>query len=213
MDFLIPRNPLTPSHRLKLDIDPAARVVRAAELGAWRDAQQAVAAACEQAEAIVAGAQAAYEAERERGHREGKEEASHELSANMAEQYVRVARYYDGIEDQVAGLVMQGVRRIIGGYSDHERVLHSARSALAAVRNQKQITLRLHPDNVDYVKSRSAELLADYPGVGLLDVVPDNRLAADCCVLESDIGVVEASTESQMAALEAAFRKARGNAA
>ena len=87
------------------------------------------------------------------------------------------------------------------------------RSALAAVRNQKQITLRLHPDNVDYVKSRSAELLSDYPGVGLLDVVPDNRLAADCCVLESDIGVVEASTESQMAALEAAFRKARGNAA
>ena len=39
------------------------------------------------------------------------------------------------------------------------------------------------------------------------------RLAADCCVLESDIGVVEASTEGQMAALEAAFRKARGAAA
>ena len=133
MAFLIPRNPLTPSHRLRLDIDPAARVVRAADLGAWRDAQQAVAAAHEQAQAIVAGAQAAYDAERERGHREGKEEASHELSTNMAEQYVRVARYYDGIEDQVASLVMQGVRRIIGGYSDHERVLHSARSALATV--------------------------------------------------------------------------------
>jgi len=105
---------------------------------------------------------------------------------------------------------MQGIRKIVQGYTDHERVVHSVRSALAAVRNQKQITLRVHPDNVEPVKARSADLLAGYPGVGLLDVVGDTRLTADCCVLESDIGVVEASTEGQLAALEAAFRKARG---
>jgi type III secretion protein L len=53
-------------------------------------------------------------------------------------------------------------------------------------------------------------LLEGYPGVGLLDVVGDMRVAADACVLESDIGVVEASTEGQLAALESAFHRALG---
>lgn len=213
MVFLVPRNPLTPSHRLQLDIDPATRIVRAAELGAWCEAEQAVAAARDQAQAILAGAQAAYNAERDRGHQEGTEQARREGSQHMAEQIARTDNYFSTMEDQLAALVMQGVRKIISGYSDHERVMHSARSALAAVRNQKQITLRLHPDNVEYVKERASQLLADYPGVGLLDVVPDSRLAADCCILECDIGVVEASTEGQIAALESAFRKARGGPA
>lgn len=213
MAFFVPRNPLTPAHQLKLDVAPGTRIVRATELGAWRGAEQAVAAANEQARDIVAHAQAAYEAERRRGHQEGTEQARREGSSHMAEQIARTDQYFSGIEEQLAALVMQGVRRIIGGYSDHERVLHTVRGALAAVRNQKQITLRLHPDNVEYVKARAADLLAGYPGVGLLDVVADSRLASDCCVLESDIGVVEASTRDQIESLEAAFRKARGAAA
>lgn len=212
MAFLVPRHPLTPGLRLGLTIDPATRVVRSADIGTWRDAEQAVAAAHEQAQAIVAGARAAYEAERQRGHRDGTEQARREGSCHMAEQIARTDQYFNGIENQLAALVLQGVRRIIAGYSDHERVVHTVRSALAAVRNQKQITLRLHPDNVEPVKARTAELLADYPGVGLLDLVADSRLAIDSCVLESDIGVVEASTEGQIAALEAALRKARGTA-
>jgi len=210
MAFVVPRNPLTPAHRLRLDVAPGKRVIDAADLFDWRRAEQIVAQADAQAAAILDGAQAAYEAERERGHREGRAEANHQLSASMVEQLLRTSSYYNQVEDQLAALVMQGVRRIIGGYSDHERVLQTVRSALAAVRNQKQITLRLHPDNIDYVKTRTTELLADYPGVGLLDVVPDTRLAPDCCILESDIGVVEASAQGQMAALEAAIRQARG---
>ncbi len=210
MAFVVPRNPLTPSHRLQVQVAPHARIVGAADLFVWRRAEQIVEDAGEQARAITDGAQAAYEAERERGHREGQAQASQELSASMAEQLVRTDSYYSQVEDQLAALVLQGVRRIIDGYSDHDRVLHTVRSALAAVRNQKQITLRLHPDNLEYVRARTADLLSGYPGIGLLDAVPDGRLAPDCCILESDIGVVEASTQGQLAALETAFRKARG---
>lgn len=210
MAFIVPRHPLTPAHQLALDVDPAQRIVRAADLAAYRDAEAAVVAACEQARAIVAGAQEAFDAERRRGHLEGTEHAQREGAQHMAEQIARTDGYFTRVEDQLAALVMQGIRRIVEGYSDHERVLQSVRSALATMRNQKQITLRLHPDNVAHVQARTAELLAAYPGIGLLDVVADARMAADGCVLESDIGVVEASTEGQLAALEAAFRKVRG---
>ncbi|MGE0329471.1 MAG: HrpE/YscL family type III secretion apparatus protein [Ramlibacter sp.] len=213
MAFFIPRQPLTPGHRLALDIDPTAGVVRAQDLAAWVEAEQAVAAARGQAQAIMDAAQAAFEAERQRGYQQGTELARTEASQHMAEQVARTDAYFTQIEDRLVALVMQGIRKIILGYTDHERVVQSVRSALAAVRNQKQMTLRVHPANVQHVESRTAELLAGYPGVALLDVVGDMRLPADGCVLESDIGVVEASTEGQLAALEAAFRKARGAAA
>ena len=127
----------------------------------------------------------------------------------MAEQLARTDDYFAQVEERLVTLVMQAIRKIVQDYGDRERVVHSVRNALAVVRNQKQITLRVQPDNVEHVKAHTAQLLADYPGVSLLDVVADARVAADCCVLECDIGVVEASTEGQLTALEAAFRKAR----
>ena len=73
------------------------------------------------------------------------------------------------------------------------------------------MTLRLHPQQVDVVRARVNDLLAAYPGVGYLDIVPDGRLAMESCILESEIGLVEASMESQIKAIEAAFHKVLGS--
>lgn len=211
MAFLVPRDPLTPHHRLALDVDPARRVVRAADLLVYCAAERALAAGREQAQAIVAGAQAAFEAERRRGHEEGTALARREGATHMAEQVVRSDTYFALVEKRLVDLVIQTIRRIVEDYDDRERVLHSVRRALDVVRNQKQITLRVRPEHVDHVRARTGDLLANYPGVNWLDVVADARLASDCCVLESDIGVVEASTEGQLAALEAALRNAQAS--
>jgi type III secretion protein L len=127
----------------------------------------------------------------------------------MAEQVARADAWFGQVEDRLVMLVTQAIRKIVQGYDERDRVVHSLRSALAVVRNQKQITVRVHPDRLDDVKARTHELAADYPGAGLLDVVADARVAADACVIESEIGIVEAGTEAQLAALEAALGKAR----
>ena len=62
------------------------------------------------------------------------------------------------------------------------------------------MTLRLHPQQVDTVRARVNDLLAAYPGVGYLDIVPDGRLGMEACILESEIGLVEASIDGQIAA-------------
>ena len=54
-------------------------------------------------------------------------------------------------------------------------------------------------------------IVDDYPGVGYLDIVPDSRLKPDSCILESEIGLVEASIEGQLAALRNAFQKVLGS--
>ena len=85
------------------------------------------------------------------------------------------------------------------------------RNALAVVRNQKQMTLRLHPDDVEVVRERINDILAAYPGVGYLDLLPDARLARGACILESEIGMVEASLEGQIEAVRGAFQRTLGS--
>lgn len=216
MGLFLPHADLTPARarrELSLEVDASTGIVRARDLGAYREAEEAVAAARAQAEAIVADARAAYEAERKRGWEEGTARAKREEAQRMAELVNRSDAWLARIEDSLAAAVMQAVRRIVHGYDERDRVLHSLRTALAVVRNQKQLTLRVHPDHVEHVRGHTAQLIADYPGVALLDVVGDGRLEGDACVLESEIGIVEAGSEGQLAALEAALRKARAAAA
>ena len=79
MAFLLPRDPLTPTSMpagtLQARIAPGSRVVKAADVATWSEAEGLIAAARAQADAIVAGAQAAFEEERQRGYAEGVAEA------------------------------------------------------------------------------------------------------------------------------------------
>ncbi len=214
MAFFIPHsavNPLQPARKLTAGIDPSRKIIRFAEVAALNDAQRMLAAANAQAEAIVAQAHAAFEAERQRGYEEGVEEAKLEQAEQMIENVSRTIDYFGKVESRMVELVMQALRKIISDFSDEERVLMTVKNVLSVVRNQKQMTLRLNPNQVDMVKARVNDLLANYPGVGYLDIVADSRLKPDSCILESDIGLVEASMEGQLNALKNAFTKVLGS--
>ncbi|RIX68808.1 HrpE/YscL family type III secretion apparatus protein, partial [Acidovorax cavernicola] len=190
---------------------PGTRVLRAAEITAWAQAEDLIAAAREQAQAIVADAQAAYDQECARGYAEGLAEAQMAQAEKMIETVGRTVDYFAQVEADMVALVMGAVRKIIDDYSDADRVLIVVRNALSVVRNQKQMTLRLHPQQVEVVRARVNDLLSAYPGVGYLDIIADGRLGPHACILESEIGLVEASIDGQIAALEKAFQKGLGS--
>lgn len=208
---LVPRHPLHPRQHLNLALAPGTRIVRAQAMADWREAEAIVAEARAQAQAIAEAAEAAYEAERQRGYQEGQEEARLEQAEQMIENVSRTVDYFGQVEGRMVELVMQAVQKIVSDFDDDERVLITVRNVLAVVRNQKQMTLRLNPQQVEMVRRQVAELLAAYPGVGYLDIVPDGRLKPDACILESEIGLVEASLEGQVQALRNAFQKVLGS--
>ncbi|AMG37243.1 MULTISPECIES: HrpE/YscL family type III secretion apparatus protein [Achromobacter] len=210
MAFLIPRDPLTPRASAGR-VDPAARVLRGAELAAWADAEQLLAQARARADEIIGGAQAAFEAERQRGYEEGREAALLDQAEKMIETVGRTVEYFAGVENEMVELVMSAVRKVVDGFDDREKVMVVVRNALAVVRNQKQMTLRLNPAEVDTVREQINDLLAAYPGVGYLDILADGRLARGACILESEIGMVEASLEGQIQALRQAFQRTLGS--
>ena len=210
MAFIVPLNPLS-LRKLSLGLAPGTRVVRAEELAGWRNAEQIVAEAVSQAELIRQSAAAAFEAERQRGFEAGQEEARMEQAEQMMENVSRTIDYFGQVEGRMVDLVMQAVQKIMSDFDDRDRIVITVKNVLSVVRNQKQLTLRLHPQQVEGVKERVNELLAAYPGVGYIDIMGDHRLKLGACVVESDIGLVEASMEGQLAALQSAFTKVLGS--
>lgn len=197
--------------QLNLGLAPGAKRVPKAALADWVQAQDLLTKAQAQAEAIREDAHAAFEAERQRGHAQGLEEARLDQAEQMIENVSRTIDYFAKVEAQMVDLVMQSVRKIVMDFDDEARVTSTVKNALSVVRNQKQMTLRLNPQQVDMVKARVNDLLAAYPGVGYLDIVADHRLKPDACILESEIGLVEASLEGQLSALRNAFEKILGS--
>ena len=211
MAFIVPQHPLEPRQRLSGGTDPANKVIAADEVYALRTAEQLIADAQAQAAQIIAAAEAAFESERQRGFREGREEAQLEQAEKMIENISQTIDYFSKVEGKMVDLVMQAVRKIIHDFDDNERVLIAVKSALSVVRHQKQMTLRVNSSQLDAIKARVNDILAAYPGVGYLDIVSDNRLQHDACIVESEIGTIEASIEGQLEALRAAFLKVLGS--
>jgi len=192
-------------------LDPADPVIPASHAAVWLDAVQLLADARTEAAQLLGSAQQQLEAERQRGYQQGLEEARLELTERMIETASRTVELFASIEQRMVSLVMDAVRRLMADFSDSERVMAVVRSALSVLRNQRQLTLRIAPEHVDHVRARAGQLLEQFPGVGILDIVPDARLKHDATILESEIGVVEASIESQLHAIEQGFHKVLGS--
>lgn len=192
-------------------VDPAARILRADDVSTWITAEEFLRNAQAEAEQIVKQARTDYEREIERGYQEGLEQARFEQTERMLENASRMVDFFSSVEQRIVTLVMQAVRRIVADFDDHERVMTVVRSGLAVMRNQKQLTLRLAPEHLESVRAHAAELLERFPGVGMIDFVPDSRLKGDATIFESEIGVVEASLDTQLAAIEKGFIKMLGS--
>ena len=192
-------------------VDPSQVVLKAADVQAWVDAQGLLERARADADQLRSEALAAFEEEKRRGFEEGLAQAQFEQTERMIENAAKMVDFFASVEQRMVGLVMDAVRRIIADYDDTQRVMAVVKSGLAVMRNQKQLTLRLAPAHSEMVKSRAADLLQSYPGIGILDIVSDSRLKGDAAILESEIGVVEASVDMQLQALEKGFKKMLGS--
>jgi type III secretion protein L len=189
----------------KTVLAPATRLLKARDYQVFEQAQQILDDAQQRADAIVAGAEAEFEAEKTRGYEEGLEQARMELAEQMLDTVGRTVDYFSGVEDKVVGIVSSAVRRILGEFDDAELIVRVVHNALHVVRNQKQVTLRVHPDQEQAVTGRLSHILSGHSAISYLEVVADHRLEAGGCILETEVGVVDASVEVQLQALEKAM--------
>lgn len=190
-------------------VTPAAgtRVLKASEASLLLEAGALLDAARERAAEMDREAQAAYERRREEGYRDGREEGRLEHAEKVLETVLSSVEYIEGIESTLVRVVSEAIRKVIGEVDENERIVRIVRNALTTVRNQQRVLIRVAPADEKPVREALAAMLTAVPGsTSFVDVVADARLERGACLLESELGVVDASLETQLKALENAFR-------
>ncbi len=190
------------------DVEAAGARVSSEEAGAIATAEQVVAAAEAEAARIAEAAKADAERERRRGYADGLAEGRQEILMQKLDLLDESVRYMESVELKMADIVMKALRKCVAEIGDKELVVQIVRKSMqAVVRNQRQITVKVAPEMVPVVRARLDQILKDFPSVAAANVVEDAHLSGTACVVETEAGLVEASVEGQLAAIEKSIRK------
>ncbi|WP_079253841.1 HrpE/YscL family type III secretion apparatus protein [Endozoicomonas arenosclerae] len=196
----------------QLIIDPSAKVLKSKDYASYLESDEIIKKAREHAREILDQSRQAYENEKQRGYEDGIAESKVDQAEQMLKVVSRTINYLSEVEKALADILMSGVKKIIGEFDQEELAVNLVRNALQHVRNEKQVTIRIPPSQFKMVKARLNEILAEYKGVGFIDLVADQRLSTGDCIMESDIGVVDASVDLQIKALQKRFERINSEA-
>lgn len=175
---------------------------------AVEQAQQLKAEAGQHAEEVREAARAEAEAAHLMGYQSGEQqalEAWHEAHARLQEAQ---AGRRQGVEQALAEVVMQAVRRIVDAEpreSLFQRALKTVQG-LAAVSGS--VALRVAPSDADAARAALAAWPEGAARGWDVQVQPDPALAPGSSIFSSEIGTLDASLESQLGALSAAMNRA-----
>lgn len=186
---------------------PGVKILKAPEAAQWMEAQRLLAATRTRCEAMLREAEEEAQRLRLQGYEEGREEGREEYAEKMLETVLSSVEFIESMETRLVDVVSKALRKIVGDFEDDTRIVLVVRQALQAMRQQQRVTLRVAVDDEKPLAEALAPLMQGTPGAGaFLHLLPDPRLPRGSCLLESDMGVVDASLETQLRALERALR-------
>lgn len=138
------------------------------------------------------------------GFQQGKAQANAELAAQLLDFTVKMNHAVANTERQLVDVVIHAVRKIVHNFEDAELVASAVERGMELVRGSQKLIIRVNPQLYDAVAKKINSLQDTSRQV---EIVSDAHLKATECVLESDIGIVNASTEQQLEAVTRALQK------
>lgn len=182
-------------------VSPGTKVLKREDYAQLIAATEIIEAAKRRAAEIEKRAQESYAERYDAGYADGLEAGKLENMEKVMETVLASVEFIENIESTVVSVVMESVRKVIGELDREDRVRAIVSTALSNVRGQQKVTIRVAPvDEPVITKALAAETAGSF-----VRVVADARLQPESCILESDLGVVDASLATQLKALEKAF--------
>ena len=182
-----------------ISLNPGKRILKAQDYAAFVESKELLKATEEKAKKQEAEATAALTGMMEKSMHEIAEKINAEKTKYILETAHASIQHLESMENNIAKLVMSSVQKIISEYSDEERVYHAVKSGLKLICQREKVTVRVNPSIAPALLERlnRLEQQADY-----IDIRPEEKLNKNDCILESELGIVNASIENQLANLE-----------
>lgn len=189
-----------------LSFAPQSKIIKADEMQTLFEANEILETAKNRAKEILENADKAYAERKEQGYLDGQMEGKLEHAEKIMETVLSSVEFIENIENTLVDIVHESIVKVIGELDENERIVRIVCTALQHVRNQQQIIIRVAPQDEKYVRSALSAMLTQRQGSGYIDIQADPRLQQGSCILESELGVIDASLDTQLKALENAFK-------
>lgn len=208
-------SPLEPSTvRTFAELLPSVTALRADPKGRLSAADRAEEEAREAgfAEGYASGLAAGLDEGRIRAYEDGSEAAAAEvrrialeLDALGATVQEATAAWYKGAEESLAQLSMEIARRIVGKELElgEDAILSITREALREVTHSATARIRVNPMHSGVLEGHRELILSLAPSLKHVEIVGDDAISGGC-VIETEGGLVDASTESKIRGLRQA---------
>lgn len=190
-----------------LNLVPGQKILKSADYMHFLESEHLIQAAEAKAAQIIRGAEVIYEQEKKRGYEDGQLSAKQECAEVIIDTVAQCNRYYISSEKKLTEAVLACVSKILQGFDDVEVTLAVVKEALQLVSNQKQVILHVNPEQLTEVRERVSEVLTAFPEVGYVDVIADARLKNGGCILETEVGIIDASIDVQIQVLKKQITK------
>lgn len=189
-------------------VTQARSLAQATMQDAQRTAGDTLQRAQQQAQALLDQAAQQYEVERERGFSEGHAQAVAEWHERHAGQQLQTVRSLQSLDSKLADIVTMAVRRIVKSEQPEALFLRALDNVRSLTRGATAVTLRVSTDDLDQARRALQSIGTAQPNTPPVEVAADPSLLPGSCVFESDIGILDASLDTQLRGLRSAMVRA-----
>jgi type III secretion protein L len=152
--------------------------------------------------------QARNEAEilRNKAFREGTEQALSEFEINLFESREIREKILRDTEKDLLRLAVRLAEKIIGREIDKDQttIVDIVVNAVQNVRQQEKLTIRVNPQDLGIIE-KEIERISAGSRIKFIDFAADPRVVSGGCMIESEVGTIDARLETQLRVLERAL--------
>jgi type III secretion system HrpE/YscL family protein len=183
------------------------RIIEREVVGATKEAARILAEAEEQAAQILEDAKEQAAETHQRGYEEGRQQAYAEFTGALMQRLQRLDHIEAQLEPHYVRLVCSIVERVLGHEFDRvpESIVAIVRNALADARQQREIIVRVNPQDVEALQKNKPRLLEVLARAQSIDIREDASVTRGGCIVVTELGTIDASFERQMDALQSAI--------
>ncbi|MBI5700655.1 hypothetical protein HZC34_02255 [Candidatus Saganbacteria bacterium] len=148
----------------------------------------------------------------EEGIEQGKNQAAENIKQSLQtlnEAVIERKKIIKDAESEILRLAIKASEQIIRSeVSLHRDVcLNIVSDAINRVSDREQVIIRVNREDADYIKKYKDKLMGIVDGVKSFSILEDSQIEPGGCVIETNLGYVDARISTKLQAIEDAFKK------
>ncbi|HGJ5858352.1 MAG TPA: HrpE/YscL family type III secretion apparatus protein [Arsenophonus nasoniae] len=189
----------------QIEINDEIKILKKADYQSYLNGQEFIDIAKQHARKIENDADSIYEVRYTAGWQEGLAQSTQQQAEIIHKTLINCQIFYQQVESQLVNITIEAMRKIITNYEPDALLYKNISQNLALVHQHKKVILRISPKQVNFLQTKLSELHKIQPEIEYIDIVEDPRLEEKDCILETEVGMLNATIESQLNAIKQAL--------